>query len=33
MGPRNQWQKLLPKDISNEIENKFKKEMKDLKYL
>ncbi len=33
LGPKNDWRKILDKSISNEIEKKFEKEMKELKYL
>jgi len=33
LGPMNQWQKFLPKDIRLKIEKNFEKEMKELKYL
>lgn len=33
LGPNNKWQNILPKNIRNEIENKFFNEMRELKYL
>lgn len=33
LGPMNQWQKFLPKDIRLKIEKNFEKEMKELNYL
>ena len=33
LGPKNDWKKLLDNHISNEIEQKFLNEMKELKYL
>ena len=33
LGPDNQWQKYLSKDIQNKIENAFKNEMKELGYI
>ena len=33
LGPANQWQENLPKDIQNKIESAFKDEMKELNYL
>ena len=33
LGPENNWQKLLPKEIQNEIEKNFKEEMIELGYL
>ena len=33
LGPSNKWENLLPKDIKFKIENLFKKEMEELKYL
>ena len=33
MGPKNNWHKLLNKQISRKIEEKFKKEMLELDYL
>ncbi len=32
LGPKNDWRKILDKSISSEIEKKFEKEMKELKY-
>ena len=33
LGPKNDWRKILDKSISSEIEKKFEKEMKELKYI
>ena len=33
LGPKNDWKKILDKNISREIENKFKAEMEELGYL
>ena len=33
LGPENDWKKILDKNISREIENKFKAEMEELGYL
>ena len=33
LGPNNDWRKLLEKTIINDIEKKFEKEMKELKYI
>ena len=33
LGPRNQWQELVDKNIVNEIEKQFETEMKELNYL
>ena len=33
LGPENNWEKILKTEISNEIVNSFKKEMKDIGYL
>ena len=33
LGPENNWKEILKKNISNEIENNFEKEMKKLRYL
>jgi hypothetical protein len=33
LGPENNWEKILNKEISNKIENSFEKEMKKLGYL
>ena len=33
LGPNNQWQKYLSKDIQNKVENAFENEMKELNYL
>ena len=33
LGPKNDWQKLLDKEVINEIEKKFFEEMKELNYL
>ena len=33
LGPKNDWTKILDPEISNEINKKFEKEMKELKYL
>ena len=33
LGPENNWKKMLKVNISNDIENNFEKEMKELKYL
>ena len=33
LGPKNNWQKILDKKISNEISTKFENEMKELGYL
>ena len=33
LGPKNNWEELVTKDLSNKIENEFRREMKELKYL
>ena len=33
LGPENNWEKLLDTEISNKIENEFRKEMEQLGYL
>ena len=33
LGPKNDWRKILDKSISSDIEKKFEKEMKELKYI
>ena len=33
MGPKNNWEDYLDKNIKDEIENNFRKEMKELNYL
>ncbi len=33
LGPKNNWQHILSKDLSNQIENVFRKEMEELGYL
>ena len=33
LGPKNDWRKILDKSISDEIEKKFEKEMKELNYI
>ena len=33
LGPQNDFKKILDKDISSEIENKFRSEMKELGYI
>jgi hypothetical protein len=33
LGPENNWKKILEKEISSEIESKFKNEMVELGYL
>ena len=33
LGPKNDWKKILSKDISDEVDKKFESEMKELDYL
>ena len=33
LGPENNWEKILKKNISNQVEDNFEKEMKELRYL
>tara|TARA_B110000027_G_C15965570_1_gene231921 strand:- start:99 stop:284 length:186 start_codon:yes stop_codon:yes gene_type:complete len=33
LGPKNNWENILDKDIKEEIENKLRKEMQELGYL
>ena len=33
LGPKNNWQNILPINLKEKIENSFKKEMKELGYL